>query len=601
MSDSQARRDFERSREFYAGLTRLMRNILDAHEANTQRLLASQANGGFGQPDSQNASSATQQSPHPEPTIVAPNAEGRAQGPAQDPSFTAPDEGDSDPPPDTQTPPCPEDAETNMLDSNNDPCPISPIRPSSAAGQPHEAHSRSDGSQQDVIPQGTLHGHGDSVTAATESQDRSPELQTKAQVPVDDEVQSSNAATIGSAGSQTADLSYVESEGSPKEATSSHCTEEVDGLGDSVQLSESFVESDAHVQQVTAPATPSLLLALGSTPPCTNGTGGDSKPRSEERASESNAISTTQPDVAAPGYRLVYTIARDRVDVQIDDKSSAELFDVSLAQLRAHIRAIMPTAEAPKMALSLRLLPITSNSRAPMDVVLFALVQDNSLSFWQTIEVHMPQTVLSDAQVPSQASTPPPDHLFLNNLVYSGAKENVPFPWNLVDNLALYGVKTLSVQSAITPWDCVRLSRVGSTLPSTEYRALKLTVLFITAETTTIEPDESVSRICSLGISRVASSASLASLFGNGVIPNVGLRHLALDIRHFDDVVSDAWMPSRASLAALVTLQLRYMVEQESLAKQFLDRCPPTFSRDIQPLDENAWKLCGRCSIAFET
>ncbi|KAL1716587.1 hypothetical protein EV715DRAFT_293068 [Schizophyllum commune] len=598
MSNSQARRDFERSREFYAGLTRLMRNILDAHEASTQRFLASQANGGFEQPDSQGASSATQQRSHPEPPVVTPNAEGRAHSPAQDPPLPV-----SAPATRTlETPPRPEGAEVNMLYSKNDPCPIPPMRPTSAAGQPHDAHSRSDGSQQDVIPQGTLCGDGDSVTAATESSDLSPELQTKAQVPVDDdEVQSSNAATIGSAGSQIADLSYVESGGSPKETTSSDCTEEVDGLGDSVQLSDSFVESDAHVQQVLAPATPSLLLAQGSAPACINGTGGDSKPRSEERASESNATSTTQPDVAAPGYRLVYTIARDRVDVQIDDKSSAELFDVSLAQLRAHIRAIMPTAEAPKMALSLRLLPTTSNSRAPMDVVLFALVQDNSLSFWQTIEVHMPQTVLSDAQIPFHASTPPPDHLFLNNLVYSGAKENVPYPWNLVDNLALYGVKTLSVQSAITPRDCVRLSRVGSTLPSTEYRALKLTVLSITAETTTIEPDESVSRICSLGISRVASSASLASLFGNGVIPNVGLRHLALDIRDFDDVVSDAWMPSRASLAALVTLQLNYMVEQESLAKHFLDRCPPTFTRDIQPLDENAWKLCGRCSIAFET
>ncbi|KAI5828536.1 hypothetical protein K523DRAFT_387849 [Schizophyllum commune Tattone D] len=600
MSNSQARRDFERSREFYAGLTRLMRNILDAHEANTQRFLASQANGGFEQPDSQKASSATQQSSHPEPPIVAPNAEGRAHSPAQDPPLPV-----SAPATRTlETPPRPEGAEVNMLYSKNDPCPIPPMRPTSAAGQPHDAHSRSDGSQQDVIPQGTLCGDGDSVTAATESPDRatlrmlkrpvivSPELQTKAQVPVDDEVQSSNAATIGSAGSQIADLSYVEWGGSPKEATSSDCTEEVDGLGDSVQLSDSFVESDAHVQQVLAP---------GSAPACINGTGGDSKPRSEERASESNATSTTQPDVAAPGYRLVYTIARDRVDVQIDDKSSAELFDVSLAQLRAHIRAIMPTAEAPKMALSLRLLPTTSNSRAPMDVVLFALVQDNSLSFWQTMEVYMPQTVLSDAQVPSQASTPPPDHLFLNNLVYSGAKENVPFPWLLVDNLALYGIKTLSVQSAITPQDCVRLSRVGSILPSTEYRALKLTVLSITAELTEIEPDESVSRVCSLGISRVASSASLASLFGNGVIPYVGLRHLALDIRNFDDAVSDAWMPSRASLAALVTLQLNYLVEQESLAKHFLDRCPPTFTRDIQPLDENAWKLCGRCSIAFET
>ncbi|KAI4293929.1 hypothetical protein K525DRAFT_281403 [Schizophyllum commune Loenen D] len=594
MSNSQARRDFERSREFYAGLTRLMRNILDAHEANTQRFLASQANGGFEQPDSQKASSATQQSSHPEPPIVAPNAEGRAHSPAQDPPLPV-----SAPATRTlETPPRPEGAEVNMLYSKNDPCPIPPMRPTSAAGQPHDAHSRSDGSQQDVIPQGTLCGDGDSVTAATESPDLSPELQTKAQVPVDDEVQSSNAATIGSAGSQIADLSYVESGGSPKEATSSDCTEEVDGLGDSVQLSDSFVESDAHVQQVLAPA---FLLAQGSAPACINGTGGDSKPRSEERASESNATSTTQPDVAAPGYRLVYTIARDRVDVQIDDKSSAELFDVSLAQLRAHIRAIMPTAEAPKMALSLRLLPTTSNSRAPMDVVLFALVQDNSLSFWQTIEVYMPQTVLSDAQVPSQASTPPPDHLFLNNLVYSGAKENVPFPWLLVDNLALYGIKTLSVQSAITPQDCVRLSRVGSTLPSTEYRALKLTVLSITAELTEIEPDESVSRVCSLGISRVASSSSLASLFGNGVIPYVGLRHLALDIRNFDDAVSDAWMPSRASLAALVTLQLNYLVEQESLAKHFLDQCPPTFTRDIQPLDENAWKLCGRCSIAFET
>ncbi|KAL1661309.1 hypothetical protein GGF50DRAFT_61381 [Schizophyllum commune] len=599
MSNSQARRDFERSREFYAGLTRLMRNILDAHEANTQRFLASQANGGFEQPDSQKASSATQQSSHPEPPIVAPNAEGRAHSPAQDPPLPV-----SAPATRTlETPPRPEGAEVNMLYSKNDPCPIPPMRPTSAAGQPHDAHSRSDGSQQDVIPQGTLCGDGDSVTAATESPDRatlrmlkrpvivSPELQTKAQVPVDDEVQSSNAATIGSAGSQIADLSYVESGGSPKEATSSDCTEEVDGLGDSVQLSDSFVESDAHVQQVLAPGTmpdpqPSSLSLMASL--------SDPKPSSRPRL-------RSCPDVAAPGYRLVYTIARDRVDVQIDDKSSAELFDVSLAQLRAHIRAIMPTAEAPKMALSLRLLPTTSNSRAPMDVVLFALVQDNSLSFWQTIEVYMPQTVLSDAQVPSQASTPPPDHLFLNNLVYSGAKENVPFPWLLVDNLALYGIKTFSVQSAITPQDCVRLSRVGSTLPSTEYRALKLTVLSITAELTEIEPDESVSRVCSLGISRVASSASLASLFGNGVIPYVGLRHLALDIRNFDDVVSDAWMPSRASLAALVTLQLNYMVEQESLAKHFLERCPPTFTRDIQPLDENAWKLCGRCSIAFET
>lgn len=107
MNNSQARRDFERSREFYAGLTRLMRSILEAHEANTQRFLASQANEGFGQPDSQNASSATQQSPHPEPPIVAPNAEGRAHSPAQDPPLPvpAPDEGDATRTSETQPPP----------------------------------------------------------------------------------------------------------------------------------------------------------------------------------------------------------------------------------------------------------------------------------------------------------------------------------------------------------------------------------------------------------------------------------------------------------------------------------------------------------------
>ncbi|KAI5896053.1 uncharacterized protein SCHCODRAFT_02745151 [Schizophyllum commune H4-8] len=620
MNNSQARRDFERSREFYAGLTRLMRNILDAHEANTQRFLASQANEGFGQPDSQNASSATQQSPHPEPPIVAPNAEGRAHSPAQDPPLPvpAPDEGDATRTSETQPPP--EGAEANMLDSKNDPCPISPMRPTSAAGGldvtvPTSQNPASEGNNQsapltfsDGTPQQPL------LSPLPYSERPQPELALNEDAPSrmntenpplagngdpacgsdenqEDACMDTNSA--GNSGSQITDLEYAESGGAPVEGLlpfiQVRAGDAPDIAGADVQ--DVTIEANGTDVQAHVPFSQGFDNGVHSLPPSSSGA--LTPPRDN---AHTPAIAAVESEFA-PRLRLLFWESGICLNVLIDDLGDLNTFDTNLDLLRHHVNATKSAASAPGMILSVRLEPTTWNKRAPVDQLFSALYHDDSLAFWQAIHVRMPQEVLRDAAQSSDEEVPCPDTLVLNNVVYFGSKENVPYPWRSIHNLSLFDVASLTLSCDVTVWDIVVLSERGK-VTNRSSRPLDLILGSIDAQGTGVLTAgvAHITRIGALSWDTVGSSVDLSSLFKYGIVPKQGLRRLLMNVSCIPSAQFEEWLVY-IDLSALLTINIIYAEAQSDTVRKVVEHLPLSLTTNVVAYGESTFSLQGVCSM----
>ncbi|KAL1680108.1 hypothetical protein EV122DRAFT_289022 [Schizophyllum commune] len=618
MSDSQARRDFERSREFYAGLTRLMRNILEAHEANTQRFLASQANGGFGQPDSQNASSATQQSPRPEPPIVAPNAEGRAHSPAQDPPLPvpAPDEGGASRT--SETPPRPKGAEANMLDSTHDPCPISPIRPTSAAGGlvtvTTSQNPASEGDNQsapltfsDGTPQHPLlsplpyseepqqeEALDEDVPSLMEVENPLPagngDLACGSDENQEDACMDANSA--GDSDSRSIDLEYAESEGAPDEGLPSSIQGQAGDAPDvaSADVQDGPFKANETDVQTDVPFGQGLDNGVSSLPPSSSGALTPPAPFARNDG-HTLTIAAVEREFA-PRLRLLFWESGICLNVLIDDLGDLNTFDTNLDLLRHHVNTTKSAASAPGMILSVRLEPTTWNKRAPVDQLFSALYHDDSLAFWQAIHVQMPPEVLRDAATPSSEGVP--DDLILNSVVYAGAKENVPYPWRSLRNLSLFDVGTLTLSCDVTVSDIADLSESGQvTSQSSRLLALALDSI-VAGGSESMGSDEYQTRIGALSWVSVAPSVDLAPLILCEIIPKIGLRRLSIDVSSMQNT---AFVKSLTlvNFSALLAMDIRHTEAQTHLIREVKERLPLSFATDIEFQGGNVSCLHGMC------
>ncbi|TRM62030.1 hypothetical protein BD626DRAFT_570250 [Schizophyllum amplum] len=281
---------------------------------------------------------------------------------------------------------------------------------------------------------------------------------------------------------------------------------------------------------------------------------------------DKGTVSSTKERRHATKLRLVYKELDDVLVVVIDDKGREQMRD----RLRKWSSRTAGAAShhARKEACAYR---------HPF----YALSRNAILSqFWRDIDLQMPNEIMDDAGAPS--SYPAPSALKLRSVIYSGAKQNVPYPWTSVDLLSGFDVTCLDLRCDVTVDDCVKLAEVQATSRDV---LLSLKVAHLAAgqaDTPGIPTDtDTYNRIKALTISSMAPDVVLEDIFGK-VCPQTGLWRLLCNVAGLQ-IGANLWqwfVNSRVNLSSLMAVDIQYTVTQsigvQKLAESFSHITPVT-------------------------